>query len=247
MGSNHPAWKPGPRIADMESAEVIQRPLHAVLIGEGPPLVLVHGLLVSGEMFAPVVPDLARRHRLVIPDLRGQGASASLPGPYTPGRLTIDLAALLEDLGLSRVPVLGYSQGGPIALQLLHDHPDLVGRLILACTYAFNMATIEERLEGHLMPWMLLAFGPRTFGNVAKFANVTGGRRLTPEQADWLTRQMTETPRRTAAHLARGAMAFDGRPWLQGVGVPALIVAGAEDRAVPLHHAAMLARDIARA
>jgi len=84
VGANHPAWRPGPRTAEMQGAEVVARPLHAVLIGEGSPLVLVHGLMVSGEMFAPIVPALARRHRLVIPDLRGHGVSASLPGPYTP-------------------------------------------------------------------------------------------------------------------------------------------------------------------
>jgi len=129
--------------------------------------------------------------------------------------------------------VLGYSQGGPIALQLVHDHPDLVGRLILACTCAFNMATLEERLEGWLLPWMLLLLGPGFLGKVARFANVTGGKRLTPEQANWISRLMAEPPRQTAASLARGTMAFDGRPWLRRVEVPTLIVAGAEDKAVP--------------
>jgi 3-oxoadipate enol-lactonase len=242
--ATYAAWKPGMRITEMPGVEVVERPLHAVLIGNGPPLVLLHGLAVSGEMYAPIVSALARGHRLVIPDLRGQGASASLPGPYTPEQLTTDLAGLLRHLGLRRAAVLGYSQGGPIALQLVHDHPDLVGRLILACTYAFNMASRRERFEGRLVPWMFRILGPRLIGQVSKFGNVTGGRRPTKEQADWLGRLMAETPREAGVRLAQGAMAFDGRPWLTNIDVPTLVITGAEDRAVPPHHGAMLARGI---
>ncbi len=121
MLAGRAVWAPGASITKLPGAAVIERPLHAVLIGDGTPLVLVHGLAVSGEMYAPIVPALARTRRLIIPDLRGQGASASLPGPYTPEQLTTDLAGLLRHLRLSRAAVLGYSEGGPIALQLVHD------------------------------------------------------------------------------------------------------------------------------
>jgi 3-oxoadipate enol-lactonase len=244
MKTTPAAWKPGARISEMPGAEVIESPLHAVLIGDGPPLVLVHGLTVSAEMYAPIVPALARHHRLVISDLRGQGASRSLPGPFTPEQLTNDLAGLLRHLGLRRAAVLGYSQGGPIAMQLLHDHPDLVARLILVCTYAFNMATRRERFEGRLMPWMFRLLGPRLIGQMIKGANMTGGKPLTKEQAAWLAALVAETPRKTAGRLAQGAMAFDGRPWLPNIGVPTLIITGAEDKAVPPHHGATLARGI---
>ncbi len=242
MKTTQAAWKPGVRISQMAGVEVIEPPLHAALIGGGPPLVLVHGLAVSGEMFAPIVPALARSHRLVIPDLRGQGASGSLPGPFTPQQLTNDLAGLLRNLGLRRAAVLGYSQGGPIAMQLLHDHPDLVGRLILVCTYAFNMATRRERFEGRLAPWMFRILGPRRMGQMIKGA--LGGTPLTKEQAEWIAALVAETPRKAAVRLAQGAMAFDGRSWLANIGVPSLVITGAEDKAVPVHHGAMLARGI---
>jgi hypothetical protein len=51
--------------------------------GSGPPLLLVHGLMVSGEMFEPVVKHFAARHRVIVPDLRGHGRSRGLPPPYT--------------------------------------------------------------------------------------------------------------------------------------------------------------------
>ena len=62
--------------------------------------------------------------------------------------------------------MLGYSHGGAIAQQLVLDHPTRCNRLVLACTYAFNMATFRERLEGHLLPLLLDVAGMRRF---AKF------------------------------------------------------------------------------
>jgi len=50
--------------------------------GSGPPLLLVHGLMVSGEMFEPVIGHFAARHRVIVPDLRGHGRSRGLPPPY---------------------------------------------------------------------------------------------------------------------------------------------------------------------
>lgn len=49
--------------------------------GSGPPLVLVHGVMVTGEMFEPVLEQLAARHRVIVPDLRGHGRSRALPRP----------------------------------------------------------------------------------------------------------------------------------------------------------------------
>ncbi|MFF2029235.1 alpha/beta fold hydrolase [Arthrobacter sp. NPDC058192] len=57
--------------------------LHFTERGTGGPLLLVHGLMVTGEMFEPVLERLSARHRLVIPDLRGHGRSRGLPPPYT--------------------------------------------------------------------------------------------------------------------------------------------------------------------
>src|SRR5262245_45563603 len=61
------------------------------LAGTGAPLVLLHGLLVNGEMFDPVVPLWSGRYRLIVPDLRGHGRSAALPGPYAAPRLASDI------------------------------------------------------------------------------------------------------------------------------------------------------------
>src|SRR5512136_1231647 len=85
--------------------------------GSGPPLLLVHGLMMTGEMFKPVIEHFATRHRVIVPDLRGHGRSRELPPPYTAAQLASDLARLLDHLGIKSAAVLGYSQGGAIAQQ----------------------------------------------------------------------------------------------------------------------------------
>jgi len=89
--------------------------------GAGPALLLVHGLMVTGEMFEPVLEHLASRHRVIVPDLRGHGRSGSLPPPYSVAQLASDLSRLLDHLGIDSAAVLGYSQGGAVAQQLVLD------------------------------------------------------------------------------------------------------------------------------
>ncbi len=68
--------------------------------GAGPPLLLVHGLMVTGDMFAPVVDRFATTHRVIIPDLRGHSRSRALPPPYTARQLATDLTWVLQQLGI---------------------------------------------------------------------------------------------------------------------------------------------------
>jgi 3-oxoadipate enol-lactonase len=215
------------------------------VMGDGPPLLLIHGMTVSGELFAPVANQLAATHQLLIPDLPGHGRSASVPGPYTPQRVAGELADLLSQLQIGQATVLGYSQGGPIALQLAHDSRSMVSRLILVGTFAFNRLSQREWVEGLLIPWIFRLIGPRRLGAMVRRRPATmGGKALTAAQADFVATLIAETPRAVAGAWARAAMAFDGRGWLAEINVPTLVVAGAEDVAVPAHHACMLAQGI---
>jgi len=64
--------------------------------GAGQPLLLLHGLMATGDMFRPVLAELAAQHRLIVPDLRGHGRSANLPGPYTTRQMADDLERMLD-------------------------------------------------------------------------------------------------------------------------------------------------------
>lgn len=210
--------------------------------GSGPPLLLVHGLMVTGDMFEPVVEHFATRHRVIVPDLRGHGRSRGLPPPYTPRQLASDLSHLLDHLAIDSTAVLGYSQGGAIAQQLALDHPRQCDRIVLVCTFAFNMATAREKVEGHLLPLTLRVLGSR---RLAKLVVSQAGRQLGTERAAWLAGLMADQDRRLMVSAWRGAMAFDSRSRLAEIACPTLVVAASNDRAVPMHHANMLRAGIA--
>lgn len=210
--------------------------------GSQSPLLLIHGLMITGEMFAPVIEHFAARHRVIVPDLRGHGRSRGLPPPYTVAQLAADLVHLLDHLGIDSTAVLGYSQGGAIAQQLALDHPQRCNRLVLACTYAFNMATMREKLEGHLVPLLLRVLGSKRF---ARLVIAQGLSQVSRERADWVVDLIAQQDRQLMVTAWRESMAFDSRPRLAAIQCPTLIVAGADDQAVPLHHARMLHNGIA--
>jgi 3-oxoadipate enol-lactonase len=202
--------------------------------GSGPPLLLVQGLMVTGEMFDPVVEPFAARHRVIVPDLRGHGRSRALPPPYTAAQLAADLAGLLDHLGIGEAAVLGYSQGGAVAQQLVLDHPARCNRLVLACTYAFNMATVRERLEGRAAPLLMRLLGMRRFAKLVFSVGLDGA---SPQRKQWLASLIAKQDRDLMLAAWREAMAFDSRRRLGEVRCPTLILAGAKDTAVPMHHA----------
>jgi len=204
--------------------------------GSGSPLLLVHGLMVTGDMFEPVIEHFATRYRVIIPDLRGHGRSRGIPPPYTAAQLASDLARLLDHLGIDSTAVLGYSQGGAIAQQLVLDHPKRCDRLVLACTYAFNMATTREWREGHLAPLLIQILGIRRFAKLISQAT----KQLDKERADWLAGLIADQDQKLMLTAWRETMAFDSRRRLGDIKCPTLIVAGSNDQGVPIHHAKML-------
>ena len=90
---------PGAPLAARPRVRLLGEPIFARVMGQGPPMVLIHGLAVSGDMYAPVAGQLARDHQLIIPDLRGQGRSGAMPGPYAAVRLADDVAACCRTSG----------------------------------------------------------------------------------------------------------------------------------------------------
>src|SRR5438093_8112957 len=85
--------------------------LYCAIHGSGTPLLLVHGLGVSGAVFQPLIPALASSHQVIVPDLRGHGQSRRLPGPDSAERLVTDIENLLDLLGISSCFMLGYGSG----------------------------------------------------------------------------------------------------------------------------------------
>jgi pimeloyl-ACP methyl ester carboxylesterase len=99
--------------------------------GTGRPLILLHGGLGSGEMFAPVLPVLAERHQVIAVDLQGHGRTADIDRPLDIRLMAGDIAALIDHLGLGTPDVVGYSLGAGVAFQTAVMHPAKVRRLVM--------------------------------------------------------------------------------------------------------------------
>ncbi|GAA2715346.1 alpha/beta fold hydrolase [Micromonospora olivasterospora] len=99
--------------------------------GSGRPLVLLHGGFGAAEMFAPVLPALAERRRVVAVDLQGHGRTADIDRPLRYESMADDVAALIRHLDLGEVDLMGYSLGGGVALRLAIQHSALVRRLVV--------------------------------------------------------------------------------------------------------------------
>ena len=100
---------------------------------QGPPLVLIHGSGASGACWGPVVGALAGHHHVIRVDLPGCGQSPPAPSYEVPEQAG-HVAALLDDLGLRHVTLVGHSSGGYVATALAERRPDLVGSLALIST-----------------------------------------------------------------------------------------------------------------
>jgi pimeloyl-ACP methyl ester carboxylesterase len=100
--------------------------------GEGPPLILVHGGLGTGEMWSkPAMADLARHYRVLMPDSRGHGRTANPAESLSYAQMADDVAAFAQALGLDRPLVLGYSDGAQIALELGLRHPGFARAMVI--------------------------------------------------------------------------------------------------------------------
>jgi pimeloyl-ACP methyl ester carboxylesterase len=103
---------------------------YEVLAGSSRPVLAVHGISSHRRLWLwlrRAAPEVT----LVAPDLRGRADSVAVQGPSSPERHADDLALLLDHLGLDRVPVLGMSMGGFVALHLADRHPDRVASVVL--------------------------------------------------------------------------------------------------------------------
>lgn len=102
--------------------------------GQGAPLILLHGFPQTHRAWAPVAPELARHFDVIVPDLRGYGASdAPLDDPahtvYSKRTMARDITGLMDALGLPRAHLLGHDRGARVAYRLALDHPGRLDRL----------------------------------------------------------------------------------------------------------------------
>jgi pimeloyl-ACP methyl ester carboxylesterase len=107
--------------------------LHVEELGEGPPVIMLHGLLVGNmtTWYWTAAPELAKSHRVILFDLRGHGLSQRAAKGYDVGRMTSDLESLVLRMTDEPISMVGHSYGAVIALTFALHHPNRVKKLAL--------------------------------------------------------------------------------------------------------------------
>jgi pimeloyl-ACP methyl ester carboxylesterase len=116
--------------------------------GSGRPLVLLHGNLSTiGIDFGGIIPALAKSRQVIGVEQQAHGHTADIDRPLTTQHWTADTVALLRHLGIGRADIFGYSSGSAVAMQIAVDHPELVGKLVLASASYRNEGLHPELMD----------------------------------------------------------------------------------------------------
>ncbi len=104
--------------------------------GSGSPVILLHGFPQNHMCWAEIAPQLALRHDVIVPDLRGYGDSDAPPDapdhrPYSKREMAADIVGILDALGLDAVTIIGHDRGARVAYRFALDHPDRLDRLAI--------------------------------------------------------------------------------------------------------------------
>lgn len=212
--------------------------------GDGPPLLLVQGLGYGRWGWQPIVPLLARRHRVLVFDNRGIGDSDKPPGPYTAAEMAGDALAVLDAAGVASAHVLGASLGGAVAQELALRHAERLEKLVL-------VATMSGMTNMHPIPaptLRLMAEAPTLDPADALRRFIENA--LEPEPDPALVEQLVElrtaNPPDPAGWAAQAGIwsSFDVWDELPSIGLPTLVVQGEGDVVVDPRNAALLAERI---
>jgi 3-oxoadipate enol-lactonase len=211
--------------------------------GDGPPLVLLHPLALSGCIWELTREELIEGRDVVALDLRGHGDSGWSGESFTIEEMADDVATLLQALEISQCDLAGMSMGGCVAMMLAAKRPALVRRMALCDTTAWygpnasaawekRARSAEENPRRALIPFQLDRWFSDAFRNEH------------PDRVRVAVETFTRTNADVHAQACRALGAFDGRAVLDQIKSPTLVIAGAQDYATPASMARYLARSI---
>jgi pimeloyl-ACP methyl ester carboxylesterase len=224
--------------------------------GEGPVVLLIHGITGDSRQWGQIIPQLADRFTVLAPDLLGHGQSAKPRGDYSLGAYAASLRDLLIILGHRRATVVGHSLGGGIAMQFSYEYPVFCERLVLVDGGGLGQE-VHPLLRAATLPGSELVLPLIAHSRVHLVGEAIGqalgrlGLELGHDLAE-ITRGYASLSdaeaRRAFLHTLRAVIDLGGqrvsatdRLYLAQM-IPALIVWGRRDPLIPVEHAAVAHR-----
>jgi pimeloyl-ACP methyl ester carboxylesterase len=229
-----------PRLIQSDDAEIVYR-----VLGDGPPLVLLHPFPVTHEFWMPVAEALATRYRVVLPDLRGHGDSGIGEGPATMEKHAADIARVMDDAEVGPASLIGVSIGGYALFEFWRKHRGRVAALGLCNTKA--QADGPEARAGRLQAANdVLDRGTEPFfESLIPRVLAKTTREMRPDLVDGAMRMMRKLSAEDVAQLQRGMAARpDSVETLKTINVPTLLVTGEEDGMTGVNEAELMRRHI---
>ncbi|HWA53616.1 MAG TPA: alpha/beta fold hydrolase [Solirubrobacterales bacterium] len=217
--------------------------------GSGPVLLLIHGMAGTCENWRDVLEPLARSHTVIAPDLPGHGISAGGPGDYSLGNLAAGLRDLLVVLGHERATLVGHSLGGGVAMQFAYQFPEMVERLMLVSSGGLGLE-VSPVLRAAALPGADLfiaataSTGQKVGGAIGRGLSAIGMKPAADVAEVARGYASLSEPARRKAFLAtlRSVVGTEGQRVSAGdrfylaEQVPVLIIWGARDPIIPVHH-----------
>jgi pimeloyl-ACP methyl ester carboxylesterase len=224
--------------------------MHYVHAGEGPPLVFLHGVLGSHQVWAELAATMSATNYVVAPDLFGHGSSAKPMADYSLGGHAGVVRDLLDALGIREATLVGHSLGGGIAMEFTYLFPERVNGLVLVASGGLgrevNLLLRMPTLPGAelVLPLMASGFARRQGNKLARTLRLVGIRGSTDVAEAWHGFEQLSDGDSRRAFLAtiRSVVGPDGQrvsaaDLLPRLNVPTLVVWGDRDRMIPLRHA----------
>jgi 3-oxoadipate enol-lactonase len=216
------------------------------LIGDGPPVVLLHPFPVNHEFWLPIVDALATRYRLILPDLRGHGDSEIGDGPATMAKHASDIARVMDVAQAERAPLIGVSIGGYAIFEFWRRFRNRASALVLCNTKA-PADNADARAARMQAAGDVLDRGTEPFfeGMLQKVLG-RSTREARPDLAEGAIRMMRKMSPQNVAQVQRGmAERPDSIETLKTINVPTLVVTGDEDPMTGVNEAELMHQHIA--
>lgn len=159
-----------PRGFNRESTRVNGARINYMIGGRGPVVVLLHGYAQTGHMWMTLMPVLARTHTVIVPDLRGMGASQRTAGGYDKKNLARDIRSLVRQLDEGRVRIVGHDIGMMVAYAYAAQFPEEVDRIVLMDAFLPGIGDWRDA-------WLLREMQTLRFYGATASARVRGGER----------------------------------------------------------------------
>ena len=200
------------------------------VLGDGPPIVLLHPFPTDHTFWLPAAEALTSRYRVILPDLRGHGESSAGEGPALMEKHAYDVARVLDDAGAGRAVFGGWSIGGYILFECWRRYPERIAGMALCNTRpqadtpeakASRLRGADDVLERGTEPF-LDGLVPKLFGRTSL--------EMRPDRVASARAIMKRMPPKQVAQVQQGmAERPDSQPTLKSIRVPAVILAGDED------------------